>query len=795
MADVTTVFAAKDESFAKTVDKLQGRLTGFSGNVESFNSKVAGMASSFAKFAGPIAAVGLAFLGAKSAVQSFMQAISMAGQLNDLSSRTGETAGNLAILQRAFDNAGSSGEAVGPVINKIQRAIVEADAGTQKFVDAFSALGISMEEFKGKSPTEQLQVIAQALSKIEDPTLRSALAIDLLGKSGGELIPLLRAMGIELDTARKQLGSYPEAIDLAAKALDDIGDNFNAISKKGMEFATGLMVDLAPALAEITAKIAEIDAAGFGMMISEYVMKMVQGVDGALRFSEAIDNIKLAIEAMAQGEMGKGLELMWVTMKITALNAINEIVRNFMAGLQTIGDFIGKMFSPSGALILLIQTAFTIGANYFKEALFSAMAEVASNFGPWGEKIAKTMVYKAETASSQIKTLTQGIGAQIELVGEQAADAGAAMPDTFAAKKAALDPLFNLKDEFAQQKALQEQITAKIQEAAGPAEQMSESAKAFSAALTDSVSSLTLGMNLSGDIFTNLNNSQIAAQNVGKAFELGTGSSGQIATDINSALADAGLAANFLGEGSDATNALAINGSSYAVSAAAAADNINRAKVDAMIVADAFTGMSDRMQQGASSVEASLDKMREAHHFGQQTSEEVYKKLTDGGMGIVEAQKTASDYMKQQSNMSADMQKAELQQRLAQEKMDRAEKRAQDLEARGLDKSANDVRMRAQEAFTKKMEEIAPGLEKGVETAKKMLEESGKETGEKLKDGAKEAGKTLTEAGKDVAKALKDVISPEGKDKEQNFAEQIFNFFKNEFFMDFKTRLPQNALS
>jgi hypothetical protein len=53
MADVTTTFAAKDESFAKTVDKLQGRLTGFSGGVESFNSKVAGMASSFAKFAGP----------------------------------------------------------------------------------------------------------------------------------------------------------------------------------------------------------------------------------------------------------------------------------------------------------------------------------------------------------------------------------------------------------------------------------------------------------------------------------------------------------------------------------------------------------------------------------------------------------------------------------------------------------------------------------------------------------------------------------------------------------------------
>jgi hypothetical protein len=652
-----------------------------------------------------------------------------------------------------------------------------------------------MDSFKGKSPTEQLQIIAEALNKVKDPAQRSAIAMELLGKGGGELIPLLRAMGVELETARKQLGSYPAAIDASAKALDDIGDNFNAISKKGMEFATGLMVDLAPALAEITAKIAEIDAAGFGMMISEYVMKMVQGIDGALRFSDAIENIKIAIDGMTQGEMGKGLELMWVTMKITALNAINEIIRNFMAGLQTIGDFIGKMFSPSGALILLIQTAFTIGANYFKEAIFSAMAAVSANFGPWGQKIAKTMLYQAETASSQIKTLTKGIGSQIEEVGHQAAEAGAAMPDTFAAKKGALNPLFDLTDEFAEQKTLQDAINAKIAQSAAPAAEIAAAANTVSLALGGVPDTLQSSIDLSGQLFTNLSNASIAASNVEPAFSLAADSTGKMALDLETTSASAGTAGEFIEEANYQTSQMSLNGSNFAASAAAAASNIGAAKVDALIVADAFTGMSERMQQGAGSVEASLDKMREAHHFGQQTSQEVYEKLREGGMTMQEAQKAASDYMTEQSKMSSDMQKAEMQQRLAQEKMDRAEKRAQDLEARGQDKAANDLRMRAQEDFTKKMEEIAPGLEKGVETAKKMLEESGKETGDKLKDGAKEAGKTLTEAGKDVAKALKDIISPEDKDKGQNFAEEIYKFFKDTFFNDFKKRLPQNALS
>lgn len=795
MADVTTTFAAKDESFAKTVGSLQNRLANFGGSVTGFSSQVSSMASAFAKFAGPLAAVGLAFVGAKSAAQAFTEAINMGGKLNDLASRTGESAGNLAILQRAFENAGSSADAVGPVLNKVQRAIVDAGEEGSKFADMFRELGISMEDFKGKSPTEQLQMIAQALSKIEDPTKRSQIAMELLGKSGGELIPLLRAMGVELEVARKQLGSYPKAIDEANQALDTIGDNFNAIGKKGMEFATGLMVNLAPALAEITTKIAEIDAAGFGMMISDYVQRLFQAMDAAYRFTDAIDMIKLAIEAMTKGEMGKGLELMWVTMKITALNAINEIVRNFTAGMQTVGDFIAKMFSPSGALVLLITTLGDIVANAFLSKLHKGIAEMLGSLGPMFANAAKAAEYNAETATRAVAMGMKSLGPILEEVGHQATDAGAAMPDTFAAKKSALNPLFDLTNEFAQQKTLQEQITSKIQEAAAPAEQIATAAQNVSFSLRDVPTTLQTAVNLSGDLFTNLNNASLGAQNVGKAFEAGKNFTEGMAFDLQSTSASANQATNWLKEANYETSQMSLNGSNFAASSFQARQNIAAAKVDAQIAADAFTGMSERMQQGASAVEASLDKMREAHHFGQQTSEQVYEKLRDGGMNMQEAQKAASDYMAKQSQMSADMQKAELQKRLADEKLDRAEQRAQDKEKAGQDKAAFDIRKRAEEAYTKKMEQLAPELEKGAEFAKKMLEESGEKTGDKLKDGAEKAGDTLKKAGDEVAKALKDVIDPKEKDTGRNFAEEIFNFFKNEFFVDFKHRLPQNALS
>jgi 2-methylaconitate cis-trans-isomerase PrpF len=109
MADVTTTFAAKDESFAQTVDRLNTRLAGFQQTVADFSGKVGNMASAFGGFATKIGTVAAAFLGAQSAVQTFKQAIDVGGQLAELSARTGETAGNLAVLQRAFVNAGSSG--------------------------------------------------------------------------------------------------------------------------------------------------------------------------------------------------------------------------------------------------------------------------------------------------------------------------------------------------------------------------------------------------------------------------------------------------------------------------------------------------------------------------------------------------------------------------------------------------------------------------------------------------------------------------------------------------------------
>jgi Mg2+ and Co2+ transporter CorA len=800
MADVTTTFAAKDESFAKTVDNLNGRLQGFQAETQSFTSKVGEMAKGFAAFAIPIAGVAAAFFGARGAAAAFTDAIRVGGELNDLAARTGETAGELAVLQRAFQNAGMSGGEVGTMLNRLQRFMIEASEGGSKQGEAMEKLGLSYDELKKKSPSEQLQALAREIAAVEDPAQRSAIAMQIFGRGGGEMMPLLRAMGVELDNARAQLGSYPDVINRANKALDDIGDNFAAISTKAREFATGLLVNVAPALADITSKIAQIDAAGFGMMLSDYLKRALEAASAAYRLGEAIDSVKLAIQAITNGNFSEGLSLMWVTMKVAALNAINEVSANFRAALQTVADFLAKMFDPQGALAMVFQTMFRVAANYLKESLYSALGDFMEAIGRSG--MAETFRYQAETAGRAVKMELFSIGSQIELVGEQAAEAGKAMPKAFSENKAALDPLFDLTDSLAEQQRLQSEIKDLLGEIQPVTEAIAENANDYADAVSRATDSLQHADSFSGGVAFNLQNAADAADRIPPAFSLGDDSAGNIEFSLDNAATRVEDARGWLDKGAGAAEKISIFGNEFATSAANAGAVINNAKVDANIVANAFTGMSDRMNKATNATSQMLDKMRESFHFGQKTQQEVYESARAAGKGIIEASREAAKHVADQEKANSDMRRLEVKATNAENARDRAYKRAADMEQAGQQRSAHNARMRADERYTKSMEKLRPDLEKASEAARKNLEE-GSETigtsGDSVSEGGEAAAEAMEQGGTQVSEALEAAADPFkqlaemiGQDKLalETTLEKCRGYLEN-----IDKNLPQNALS
>jgi hypothetical protein len=352
--------------------------TNFEGGAKKLQSvsqqAAEGISGQFKKIALAVAGIGAAFIGVRAAVQSFFSAIRYGGELNDLSARTGETAGNLAILQRAFENAGAGAGAVGPVINRLQRAIVEAGQGIKSYTRAFDTLNLSHADLERMSPTDQLRAVAKAISELPTDAQRTAVAMQLLGRSGGELMPLLKALNIEFDNAREQLGSTPRIIDATNKHLDAISDNIGAITAKGREFMVGVLSKIAPGLAAITDQIAKIDAAGLGEILSGYIARFTALLSETFQFEQTLERIKLAIENIGKGQIGEGLELLFKSVRNWGMNAINEILAAAQAGIATIWQTLSEIFRSDGPTAMMLNQLFGFISNKLKQVLFDAIA-------------------------------------------------------------------------------------------------------------------------------------------------------------------------------------------------------------------------------------------------------------------------------------------------------------------------------------------------------------------------------------------------------------------------------------
>ena len=361
MADATVTFAAKDLNLGSTIDKLKREL---GATQEAAKSSSKGFDLSFGKIgiaagiAGAAAKVGMmavetATASARAVVDGFGQAINLGGELSDLSSRTGETAGNLLLLQRAFDNSGVGADKVGTSINKLQKFMAEAAAGGAAQSATMSALGISMSDLAGKTPAEQMQVFAKQIAGISDPAERARASMEIFGKSGGQLLPLLNNFSGEIDTAKGQLGSLPGVMDRSNAALDTLGDNFSAIKTKTMEFAAGFLEEALPALNAFVASLTGVDAAGFGQKLMSQVMNVADFLIGAFKAPMP------AIEAI-----GSALE---TGVKIAGNNYLNSLINA--------GKFLSSFFSSdlpgiiSGVLGNSLIKAFVDSAKAFIDAI------------------------------------------------------------------------------------------------------------------------------------------------------------------------------------------------------------------------------------------------------------------------------------------------------------------------------------------------------------------------------------------------------------------------------------------
>jgi hypothetical protein len=176
-------------------------------------------------------------LSAGAAIGFVKSVFDAADQVGDLATKMGVSVEATQRFQYAARQSGSD-------IEDVSRAIVSMNdklaSGEKSTVSALKAAGLSFHDVRMMKPEEAFRAIADAVGRIPDPMEQSRVAMELFGKSGVELLPMIRegslaaADGVKVmsDETVAQLKDAKQSWEDFSNALIiETGEAINAVSK------------------------------------------------------------------------------------------------------------------------------------------------------------------------------------------------------------------------------------------------------------------------------------------------------------------------------------------------------------------------------------------------------------------------------------------------------------------------------------------------------------------------------------------------------------------------------------
>lgn len=157
-------------------------------------------------------------------IMAFVKSVAdLAGQYQDLSDKTGVGVEQLQRWDYAAKQSGGNIEQLSTAVTALSVRLV---GGDKSAAAAVKTLGLNFEELRAGKPGDALEEISAAISLIPDPMQQAAIAVALFGKSGAELLPVLKANIQEVGKAASVMSQD------TVKMLDDAGDAWENLKGK-----------------------------------------------------------------------------------------------------------------------------------------------------------------------------------------------------------------------------------------------------------------------------------------------------------------------------------------------------------------------------------------------------------------------------------------------------------------------------------------------------------------------------------------------------------------------------------
>lgn len=171
-------------------------------------------------------------------------AVDSMAALDDMAAAAGTTVENMSALVEVAKVGGHQIGIVETAMVRLTKALAGGDEEAKGAGKALATLGLNAEKLRGMDTAEALLEVANALDKYKDGGGKTALMLDLLGKSGAAAIPYLQ------DLAEKGRLNASVTADQAA-AAERLQKDINAVGVEGEKLTRAMVAGWLPAMGDI----------------------------------------------------------------------------------------------------------------------------------------------------------------------------------------------------------------------------------------------------------------------------------------------------------------------------------------------------------------------------------------------------------------------------------------------------------------------------------------------------------------------------------------------------------------
>ena len=275
-------------------------------------------------------------------------------EIDKMSQKLGMTAEGYQEWDYVLGQSGVEITSMSTGLKTMTNQIDDAKNGSEKAVERFKKLGISLADLNSMSREEIFSKVIEGMQGMEDSTERAALANDLFGKSGQELAPLFNSTAEATEALKQEARDLGMVMsDESVKSSAAFEDSLDKLQRTAGGVKASLASQFLPGVTDVMDSLAEI-------------------LTGEGNIDEAIDGIIEIIEQAAP-------ELTKIITEIGKV-AAEVIEKAFPVILQTISDLMPEIID---AIIPII--------GEIAEALIDALPQLVKTISTLITKIIKAL--------------------------------------------------------------------------------------------------------------------------------------------------------------------------------------------------------------------------------------------------------------------------------------------------------------------------------------------------------------------------------------------------------------------